>query len=119
MTMLVTLDQASEHLRRDGGDDDADLTLKIHAASGAVLNYLKGANHFEPELDGDGKPVLDDDGKPVYTTQVLYEVQAAVLLMVGYLYKDRDNDKNHEYETGYLPRPITALLYNLRTPALA
>jgi len=117
--MLVTLEQASAHLRRDDGDDDADLTLKIHAASGAVLNYLKGANHFEPELDSSGKPVLDDDGKPVYTTHVMYPVQAAVLLMVGYLYKDRDNDKNHEYETGYLPRPVTALLYNLRTPALA
>jgi hypothetical protein len=117
--MLVTLEQASEHLRRDGSDDDADLTLKIHAASGAVLNHLKGANHFEPELDSNGKPVLDGDGKPVYTTQVMYAVQAAVLLMVGYLYKDRDNDKNHEYEAGYLPRPVTALLASLRSPALA
>lgn len=117
--MLVTLAQASDHLRRDGADDDADLTLKIHAASGSVLRYLKGANHFEPELDGDGKPVVDGDGNPVYSDQVLYEVQAAVLLMVGYLYKDRDNDKNHEYEMGYLPRPVTALLYGLRGPALA
>lgn len=117
--MLVTLEQASEHLRRDSADDDADLTLKIHAASGAVLNYLKGANHFQAGLDGEGNPVLDGDGKPVYTTQVLFEVQAAVLLMVGYLYKDRDNDKNHEFETGYLPRPVTALLYGLRSPSLA
>jgi hypothetical protein len=119
MTMLVTLEQASEHLRRDTVDDNADLTLKIHAASGAVLRYLKGANYFQPELDGDGNPVLDGDGKPVYTTEVLFEVQAAVLLQLGYLYKDRDNDKDHEYEQGFLPRPVTALLYGLRTPALA
>jgi len=119
MTMLVTLAQASDHLRRDSSDDDADLTLKIHAASGAVLRYLKGANHFQPELDGDGNPVLDDDGKPVFTTEVLQEVQFAVLLMVGYFYKNRDNDKDHEYEQGFLPRPVTALLYGLRTPALA
>jgi hypothetical protein len=119
MTMLVTLAEASDHLRRDTADDAADLTLKIHAASGAVLNYLKGANRFVQEVDGEGNPVFDDDGKPVYTTEVLFEVKAAVLLMVGYLYKDRDNDKDHEYEQGFLPRPVTALLYPLRTPALA
>lgn len=119
MTMLVTLEQASDHLRRDSTDDDADLTLKIHAASGAVLNYLKGANRFQQEVDGDGKPVFDADGKPVYTTAVLQEVQFAVLLMVGYFYKSRDNDKDHEYEQGFLPRPVTALLYSLRTPAIA
>jgi len=119
MTMLVTLAQASDHLRRDSTDDDADLTLKIHAASGSVLGYLKGANHLVQEVDGDGKPVFDEDGKPVYTDQVLYEVQAATLLMVGYLYRARDNDKDHEYEQGFLPRPVTALLYGLRTPAIA
>ena len=119
MTMLVTLPEAAEQLRRDTTDDNADLTLKIHAASGAVLNYLKGANRFVQEVDADGNPVFDADGKPVYTTEVLFEVKAAVLLMVGYLYKDRDNDKDREYEQGFLPRPVTALLYPLRTPALA
>lgn len=119
MTMLVTLEQASDHLRRDSTDDDEDLTLKIHGASGSVLGYLKGANHLAQEVDGEGKPVFDVDGKPVYTDQVLFEVQAATLLMVGYLYRSRDNDKDHEFEQGFLPRPVTALLYGLRTPALA
>ena len=117
--MLVTLQQAKEHLRIDIGDGDADLTLKINGASGAVLNYLKGANRFVRALDVDGEPVVDADGKPVYTSEVLFEVQAAVLLMLGYLNKNRDNDKDHEYESGYLPRPVTALLFPLRDPALA
>lgn len=110
MTMLVTLEQAKAHLRIDTADEDADLTLKIHAASSAVMNYLKSAIIFEPAIV---------DGILVYTTVVRFEIQAAVLLMVGYLYKDRDSDPDREYEPGMLPRPVTALLYPLRTPSLA
>lgn len=105
MVMLVTLEEAKIHVRADG-DDDSDLTIKIHAASGAVINYLK-----RPAFIGaDG--LVDESAVP-------YEVKAATLLMVGYFYKDRDNDENEEYQTGYLPRPVTALLYPLRDPALA
>lgn len=118
MTLLVTLEQAKAHLRIDETDGDADVTLKIHGASGAVLNYLKSSSPYVPEIV-DGVPVVDADGNPVYTTDVRFEVQAAVLLMLGYLFKDRDNDKDHEYEMGFLPRPVTALLYPLRDPALA
>ena len=39
--MLVRLQEASDHLRRDTTDDDNDLTLKIKAASAAIINYLK------------------------------------------------------------------------------
>lgn len=117
--MLVTLQEAKAHLRIDTDDGDADLTLKIHGASGAVMNYIKGGLLYIQEVDGDGALVVDAGGNPVYTDDVRFEVKAAVLLMLGYLDKDRDNDANREYETGYLPRPITALLYPLRDPALA
>lgn len=110
MTLLVTLDQAKAHLRIDTAYEDADLTLKIHAASSAVMNYLKSAIIFEPVLV---------EGVLTYSTTVKFEVQAAVLLMLGYLYKDRDGDPDREYEPGMLPRPVTALLYPLRTPSLA
>ena len=118
MTMLVTLPEAKLHLRIDTDDGDSDLTLKVHAASGSVLNYLKGGNRFV-QAEVNGQPAFDADGKPIYTTDVLFEVKGATLLMLGYLYKDRDNDQDHEYEAGYLPRPVTALLYPLRDPALA
>lgn len=109
--MLVTLQQASDHLRRDTDADDADLTLKIHAASAAVLNYLSvGADRF---LDSSGEMITDSAGDPV---DIPYEVQAAVLLMVGTLYKDRD--ASDAFERGYLPAPVTALLYPLRTPTV-
>lgn len=122
--MLVTLEQASEHLRRDTNDDDADLILKIHAASGSVLNYLKSQRMlYEQEFDARGNPVFDSSGDPVYQLDsagdrvLRFEVMAATLLMVGDFYKDRDGDDTREYEQGYLPRPVTALLYPLRDPA--
>jgi hypothetical protein len=116
--MLVTLEQAKAHLRLEDETVDFDLNLKIHAASGAVLNYLKGANRFI-QATVNGILAFDVDGDPIYTDEVLFEVQAATLLMLGVLYVDRDGDKDHEYEPGYLPRSVTALLYPLRTPALA
>lgn len=114
MIMLVTLEQASDHLRRDMDDGaENDLILKIEGASGAVLNYLKSTSPYV--LDDAGLPVKDDDNVLI----VRPEVKNATLLMVGYLYKNRDNDEKHEYEMGYLPRPVMALLYPLRDPALA
>lgn len=46
-------------------------------------------------------------------------VIAAVLIMCGYLYRNRDSDEEKEFDRGYLPRPITALLCPLRDPSLS
>ena len=113
MVMLVSLAQAKEHLRVDDADNDNDLTLKVHAASAAVLNYIRnGADVF---TDSSGEPIVDSNGNPI---GIPYDVQAATLLMLGYLYKDRDGDPDKAYEMGYLPRPVTALLYVYRVPSL-
>lgn len=122
---FVTLDQAKAHLRIDNDADDNDLLLKIQGASGAVMNYLKAGFPYEAEIDsngdyildsnGDRIPVLDSAGDPV----VLPEVVSATLLMLGYLYKDRDADSEGAYALGYLPKAVMALLYPLRDPALA
>jgi hypothetical protein len=112
--MLVTLDQGKSHLRVDFEDEDNDITLKIHAASGAVLNYLKsGANIF---LDSNGDLEFDSNEEPV---GVPFEVKAATLLMLGFLYKDRDENADGAFQQGYLPMPVTALLFPLRDPAIA
>ena len=106
---LVTLIDAANHLRTD--NDDPMLDLYVEAASAAVLNYLKdGAEIF---LDSAGVVPEDSNGDPV---GVPYEVRAATLLQVGYLYKNRDTSE--DYQMGYLPAAVTALLYPLRTPAL-
>ena len=123
--MYVTLARAKQHLNMDHDADDSLITVYIQAASGAVKNYLKSASPYSVELDSDDDPVFDSSGDPVYVRdsddnkEVRYEVQSAVLLLVGFLYKDRDENPDTAFQQGYLPFPVTALLYPLRDPAFA
>ena len=121
----VTLERAKQHLNMDHDLDDPLIEAYIGAASEAVKNYLKSASPYEVERDSNDDPVLDSSGDPLYAVDssgdkvVRYAVQAATLLQIGFLYKDRDENANGAYEIGFLPRPVTALLYSLRDPALA
>lgn len=123
--MYVTLERGKQHLNMDHDQDDVLITAYIGAASGAVKNYLKSASPYEVERDSNDDPILDSSGDPVYVVDssgdkiVRYEVQAAVLLMLGFLYKDRDENPDSAFDRGYLPKPVTALLFPLRDPALA
>lgn len=122
--MYVTLARAKQHLNMDHGEDDGLITVYVQAASGAVKNYLKSASPYEVERDTNDNPILDSSGEPTYVVDssgdriVSYPVVAATLLMVGFLYKDRDENPDSAFEQGYLPKPVTALLYPLRSPAL-
>lgn len=115
MKMLISLEQGKQHLRVDNDDEDNDITLKIKGASASVLRYLK-AEGIADFVDSSGQLPEDSNGVVI---DVPNEVESATLLMLGYLYRQRDNDDQHEYETGYLPRPVTAILYGRRDPALA
>lgn len=125
MVEFVTLQEASLHLRRDTVEDNADLMGKIRAASMAVKNYLKDASPWEPEYDafgnlildtaGDAILVLDSAGDPVARP----EVKEATLYLVGIFYRDRDGQDMDKWQHGFLPFPVTSILYPLRTPALA
>jgi len=123
--MYVTLVRAKQHLNMDHNEDDNLIEVYIQAASGAVKNYLKSSSPYEVERDSNDDPILDSSGDPIYVVDssddklVSYPVQAAVLLMVGFLYKDRDENPDQAFSAGYLPKPVTALLYPLRDPALA
>ena len=123
--MYVTLPRAKQHLNMDHDSDDMLIEAYIGAASEAVKNYLKSASAYEVERDSNDDPILDSSGDPIYAVDssgdkiVRYAVQAATLLMIGFLYKDRDENADGAYAQGYLPKPVTALLYALRHPALA
>lgn len=123
--MYVTLERAKAHLGMDHDEDDTLISAYITAASGAVKNYLKSASAYEVERDSNDDLVLDSNGDPVYardssgSKEVRLEVQQAVLLLIGFFYKDRDENPDGVFEQGYFPKPVTALLYPLRDPALA
>lgn len=109
MTLPVTLQQIKDDQRIDTDAEDADLTLKLASAQALVLNYLK-----VPSIDAlaVGSPASLPDN-------VVDAVSAATRLLVGYLYKNRDGDPDKEWQPGYLPAPVTAMLYPLRDPACA
>jgi hypothetical protein len=123
--MFVTLEQAKAQIEIDHDDSDDLIVGYILSASAAVKNYLKSGSVFELERDADFNPVLDSNGDPVYQEDssggkiISYVVQAATLILVAYHFKDRDNNASGEFEQGYLPKPVTALLYPLRDPAIA
>lgn len=119
MVMLVSLNQASDHLRRDTTDDNSDLELKIAAASQAVLNYVKGPFSF---LDTSGQVEVDSAGDPVGVPEPM---QMAVLMVIGMLYTDRqgqdyiEGGKQPRLGDISLPRAVHWLLDPLRKPTLA
>lgn len=121
--MYVTLARAKQHLNMDHDLDDVLIDAYIRASSEAVKNYLKSASAYEVERDSNDDPILDSSGDPIYAVDssgdkiVRYAVQAATLLMVGFLYKDRDENVDGAYAMGFLPKPVTALLCPLRDPA--
>lgn len=122
---FVTVDDAREHLQIGDDSHDAWLATWIPSASAMIRNYMQGHRLFEVEIDTSGNPVLDTNGDPVIATDtngvplVRFEVRAATLIMLGYLFRQRDEDEHREFEMGYLPRPVTAILYPLRDPAIA
>lgn len=119
MSMLITLAQAKEHLRiidlgTGGNPDDNDLILKIEGASESVLDYVRSS---DPDwLDTAGDPILDTNGDPV---GIPANVKSATLLMLGYLYREREGDNTVEFEHGFLPRAVLSMLYPYRLPTLA
>lgn len=115
MTMLVTLQQARDHIRSDTNADDADLTMKIEAASDAVIGYLDG---YIP-VDTNGDPAVDSHGDIVgVPARAMTRIKQATLLTIGYFYKERDGSQEFavpkEFGYGYpLPQGATALLFPL------
>jgi hypothetical protein len=112
--MLVSLTQAKSHLRIDTSAEDTYLALMIRAASRSVIEYVRsGADAF---TDSAGDVIEDSAGDP---TGIPEDVQAATLLLLGFLYRNRDENPANAFERGYLPAPVTALLAPYRDPVLS
>jgi hypothetical protein len=102
---FATLEATKASLRMlpDETDDDALLTLLLDAASRSVANYLKST----------AEPFMEEDA------EAPAEVKVATIMLVGFLFKNPDQDPERYFERGYLPAPVTALLYPLRDPTVA
>lgn len=122
MTMLVTLDEAKLHLRVDHNADDDDITLKIEAASAAILAYVEDSQYLF--LDSGGEELdLYDTSTDQAAHRARHLCRQATLLMVAEFYRNREPAATDvmpdRFGYGYLPRAVVALLYSLRAPTLA
>jgi hypothetical protein len=113
MFMLVTVDQVRTALKLDSGESDTIIALYISAASRAIVRYLKGQAGSLLTIDSPPNSPPDD------LSAVPEDIQMATILLTGHFYNNPDGDPDHDWEQGYLPRPVTALLYPLRDPAVA
>lgn len=115
--MLVSLQAASDYVRRDGDDDDDLLTVLIEAASAAVVNYLGSQAETVLGYDSDGEPVLESSDGIVADVPAV--VRMATLYLTAWMYRNRDQNADEAFQPGYLPAPVTAMLYALRDPVIA
>lgn len=117
--MLITPEQGNRHLRLDYDLTVPalleELTEAIEEASLAVMNYIQGPG-IDGFTDSAGDWFEDSNG---YAENVPTAVRAATKLMLGYLWRYRDENPDKEFERGYLPAPVTALLTPYRDPSVA
>lgn len=116
--MLVTITQARQHLRSDTDVDDADLALKVEAASEAIIHHL-----MDTELDwtdSAGYPFEDTAGIAIGVPK---RVQSACLMLTAYYYNERDGSNNNpvpsQYGFGYFPVGVEAMLFPIRKPVVS
>jgi hypothetical protein len=106
---LITNEQAARHLRLDDLTDSevaADLEDKILQVSGMVLDYIE--KPISPWADSNGDPL----GVP-------FHVQAATLVWLGILWKNRDGESDETLEFGFIPKTVSYILHRTRKPAYA
>lgn len=123
MTMLITLDEAKAHLRVDHNLDDDDIEDAIEDASAAVLAYIGDNQYLFLDTGGDALD-LEDTSADQAGLRAQALCKRATKLLVGTFYRYRDGaaetvQVDSRFGYGYLPQPVTALLYSLRDPTVA
>lgn len=96
---LVDIDLVKKHLRVDFDDDDMEIAAYQAAAENIVAETLDRSVFVSPEV-----APTDDDGTAI---ELPAAVTAAILLMTGHLYKNRESVGEAQVE---LPMTIKYLL---------
>ena len=107
---LVTLEQAKGHLRVDSNDEDADITLKLSAASEQAVLYLDRAVYPTPEALQDAIAAGTAGDAPIVFSDM---IRAGILLILGDLYTNREDVVTGIIST-QLPKGAASCLRPLR-----
>lgn len=104
---LITLEQARAHCRCDSGDD-ALLELYGGASEGAVQQFLN--RRVFADADSMAAAVLGGSGgiDPILVND---SIRAAVLLMLGHLYRTREEVQGSDGATVQVPMGVHSLLW--------
>jgi len=103
---LVSLTLARKHLRVTHPDDDAEIEAYLAAAETIVTEYLDRAVYGPVDDSPPGAPPSGDDGTAIEVTPA---ITAAILLLLGDLYENREADQESKGDA-VLPRAVRALL---------
>ncbi len=104
--MLVTLQQAKDHLRVDDDALDDDILLKISQVSYLCKNFVKVEQ----------SAYLDEYNNPLDVPPYL---SAACLVWLGILFKHRDGQQDENLDFGYIPKAVSNILWPFRNPTYA
>lgn len=101
MVTLVSLERAKAHLHIDWVDQDEEVAAKVADASDTVVDYLKRPDHGWDATTAPG------------------QVQAAVLLVLGALWSQREGVGQNAEDLDPISPAVASLLRRMRDPALA
>jgi len=108
MAGLITLAVAKGHLRITDTDHDVDVQLKLDQSEAAILDYLKPARTGEVRTDW-----------PWTTATLPPPVQAAILVLLRYLYDAERGDEPSATDPDTVWRVIGGLVIRYRDQAIA
>lgn len=107
MIELVTMEEAKGHLRIDGDDGDDDLRLNIQIGSAVILRRIRGVR--DDIVDADGMVI---DG------EILRVVQGALLVLLGWMDRNRGGEDEALLKSGDLPDSVKMILGDLICPTI-
>lgn len=112
---IVSLDQALEHLGLSSSNRDADLQLKIDAATQMVCEYISDRQPEDEDWIAEIEGWDSGDPPPI--------IVAAVLVQLGEFYRFRGDDMSTDRPPvlahGFLSPMVTSMLHRYRSPSLA
>ena len=106
--MLLSLATAKLHLRMTDDRHDADVQLKLDQAEATILGYMK------PKQTGEDRPDW-----PWTAGTLPKEVEAAILLLLTFLYEARGDEPETKATAEDVWKAIDSLTCRLRDPAIA